>query len=127
MASELTTCTKLALQKGGYYDNLIVVDSLGVMLRVSGAKKLHGIGLFWGYNLFLNQQIKVSLVTDGAPVTIPIAEVKKYVLNSFARWHGWSSRGDFDELEASIEKAASISEIITQLNSTASIQRKPFN
>lgn len=115
-AHELTTCSKLALRKGGYYENLLVVDSAGVGLRIKGAEKLHGVGPFWGYNIFLNRRIKVRPHIDGAPMQVSLTEVKRYVLDSFQRWHGWSTRGDFEELKASVEAATSIPEIIERLS-----------
>ena len=60
----LTTCTKVAL-KNGYFDDLLIVDANGVGYQVKGARKLHGVGPFFGYNIFLNQRIKVELLTDG--------------------------------------------------------------
>jgi hypothetical protein len=89
-ADALTTCSKLALRKGGYYDNLLVVDSAGVGLRIKGAEKVRGVGPFWGYNIFLNQRVKVRPHIDGAPIQASLAKVKRYVLDSFDRWHGWS-------------------------------------
>ena len=112
----LTTCSRPALRKGGYYSNLFLVDSAGTGLRVTGAEKLHGVGPFWGYNIFLNRRIRVRLNIDNVSIMVRLAEVKQRVLNSFEQWHGWSSRGDFDNLKASIEKATSIPEIITRLS-----------
>ena len=110
----LTTTTKAGL-KNGLFDNLLMVDSQGMGIRVKNAKKLYGVGPFWGYNIFLNQRIKVELVFEGEPFHISVDEVRKYVLMSFERWHGWVTRGDFKELVSSIHKAQSIREIIELL------------
>lgn len=112
----LLTCSRLALRKGGFYENLLVVDSSGIGMQIKGAEKVHGIGLFWGYNIFLNQKIRIKLRTDNGLVKLSLADVKQRVFRSFERWHGWSSRGDFDQLKASIERAASIREIISLLS-----------
>jgi hypothetical protein len=115
-ADALTTCSNLALRKGGYYENLLVVDSAGVGLRIKGTEKVRGVGPFWGYNIFLNQRVKVRPHIDGAPIQASLAEVKRYVLDSFDRWHGWSTRGDFEELKTSVKAATSIPEIIERLS-----------
>lgn len=115
-ADALTTCSKLALRKGGYYEDLLVVDSAGVGLRIKGAEKIHGVGLFWGYNIFLNQRIKVRPHIEGPPMQVSLTEVKRHVLGSFDRWHGWSTRGDFAELKSSVEAATSIPEIIDRIS-----------
>ena len=57
---ELTTCNKLGL-KNGWYRGMTVVDSKGTGIKIKDAHKLHGVGLFWGYNVFLNQRIKLAL------------------------------------------------------------------
>ena len=103
---------------------LSIVDSKGVRLNISGAKKLRGVGFLWGYNIFLNQRIKVELLTKEAPAQASITEVKELVLNSFRRWHGWATRGDFDELRDAIKNASSIPEIIALLQSR-DVTRKP--
>jgi hypothetical protein len=113
-SDSLTTCSKTAL-RNGYFENLLIIDSKGVALRITGAKKLHGVGLFSGYNLFLNQRIKVELVSNGEAVQISTPELKQKVLNSFRNRHGWSSRGDFESLRNSIVNASSITEIITMV------------
>ncbi len=113
---ELTTCSKLALSKGGYFENLLLVDSAGTGLRVRGANKLHGVGLFFGYNIFLNQRIKVQLHIDGEPIQVSLTEVKDYVFDSFKHRRAWRTRGDFAELRSEVQNAASIPEIIELLS-----------
>jgi hypothetical protein len=114
---EALTTTKKAGVKNGMFRDLLVVDSQGKCLRVKNAHKLHGVGLFWGYNIFMNQRIKVELELSGEPFNISLEEIKRMMFESFQRWHGWRSRGDFDELKASIEKAKSVSEIMERLSS----------
>ena len=112
---DLTTCSKVGL-RNGYFDNLLLVDSSGRGVRVKGAKKLHGIGPFWGYNMFLNQTIKVELIVAGEPFKVSLEEVKERVLDSFKKWHGWEARGDFEELRERITNAKTIPEIIRLLS-----------
>jgi hypothetical protein len=114
-ANVLTTCSKTALRRGGFFEDLRVVDSNGTALKIKGARKLHGVGLFWGYNFFLNQRIKVSLLVDGPPGRMSLLEVKERVFDSFERRGGWSSRGDFEELKQNVKSATTISDLITLL------------
>ena len=108
---ELTICSKTALKKGGYYEKMVLVDSKGTALNINGAKKINGVGAFWGYNIFLNQRIKVQLQIKDS-FHIQLDETKRLVLDSFEKWHGWKTREDFSELKSSITNAESISEII---------------
>jgi hypothetical protein len=110
----LTTATKVGLKKGSF-DNMLIVGSDGKAVKIRNARKLHGIGPFWGYNIFLNQKIKVELVKDGDIFDISIDDVRNRVLQSFKKWHGWAARGDFRELKREIERTQTISEIINLL------------
>ncbi len=112
---DLTTCTKVALKKG-FFDDMLIVEASGKAYKVTGAKKLHSVGPFGGYNVFLNQKIKVELLFEGNPFQITADEVKRRVLLSFKKRHGWSTRGDFEELQDSIKNAQSILEIIQLLS-----------
>ncbi len=67
---------------------MLIVEASGKAYKVTSAKKLHGVGPFWGYNIFLNQKIKVELLFEGKPFQITADEVKKRVLLSFKKWHG---------------------------------------
>ncbi len=107
----LTTCTRVALHNG-YFSKLWFVDSTQRKFSVKGAKKLHGVGPFWGYNIFFNQRIKVELVFEGEPHHVSLDEVKEAVFKSFRTWHGWSSADDFDELQSKVKNANSLREII---------------
>ena len=110
----LTTSNKLGLRRA-WYKGLLVIDTHGTTCKVRDAKKLHGVGWFGGYNLFLNQRIKVELVFEGPPFQMSVEEVRQRVLDSFKRWSGWKTRDDFDELKAAIEHAPSIPEVIRLL------------
>lgn len=112
---DLTTCTKVALKKG-FLDDMLIVEASGKAYKVTGVKKLHGVGPFGGYNIFLNQKIKIELLFEGKPFQITADEVKKRVLLSFKKRHAWSTRGDFEELQDSIKNAQSILEIIQLLS-----------
>jgi hypothetical protein len=104
------------LRKGGWYDDLLVVDHTGLALRVKGAEKLHGVGLFRGYNIFLNQRIKMKLHVAGPRIQVSLEEVKDKIFESFRISHGWATRADYQELKANVRNASSIAEIIERLS-----------
>lgn len=108
---ELTQANKRAL-KNGWFDGLLVIGSNLIAIRMRGARKLHGIGRMRGYNVFLEQRIRVALEPGQPPTEMVLADVKKLVRESFRQWHGWSSRGDFEELQSAVEQAQSADEII---------------
>lgn len=60
-SDEITICSKVAL-KNGFYRNLRIVDSEGYEVKVIDAYKIGTVGLFYGYNIFLNQKLKVELI-----------------------------------------------------------------
>ncbi|QSA95833.1 hypothetical protein [Methylococcus sp. EFPC2] len=110
----LTTTTTAGL-KNGLFDNILLVDSNGVSYHIVGAKKLHGVGPFWGFNIFLNQRIRVEPVFDGEPAEMSLDEVRKRIFSSFKSKHGWETRGDIVELKKAINSAANFSELIEAL------------
>ncbi|MFA5262758.1 MAG: hypothetical protein WC378_02965 [Opitutaceae bacterium] len=107
----LTSTTAAAL-RGGLFTKLRVIDSIGVEYVVSSAKKLKGIGPFFGYNLFLNQRIRVALDLEPTGKVFSSDEVRALVLKDFRGWHGWESRDDFDQLKQGVASAASVGEIL---------------
>jgi hypothetical protein len=107
----ITECSSYALKRG-FFSGLLLVDSTGRAVRVKGAKKLHGIGPFWGYNIFLNQRIKIELIPDGAPYITTVNELRKLILDAFRGKQEWSARSDFDELTHRAERAESIEQLV---------------
>src|SRR3712207_3519548 len=73
----LTTTT--AGLRNGFFDDLLVIDSAGVGLRVKTAKKKHSVGWFLGFNIFLNQRIRVDLVLEGEPFNVSVVELRQIV------------------------------------------------
>lgn len=113
----LTKTTSAAL-RGGLFDGLRMIDSTGKEAIVESARKICGVGLFWGFNVFLNQRIRVALSMRDTGRTFSPDEVRAMVLRDFRTWHGWQSRGDFEVLKKAIERAESTSEILHLLVST---------
>jgi len=111
---DITTTNVLGLKKG-YYNKLTIIDSAGYCFRVRSAEKLHGIGFLHGYNIFLNQRIRVKLSFEGEPFSIPFEEVRVLVLKVMQtppEMHFGDTRGDYEELLEDVKKAQSIREII---------------
>ena len=109
-AAHLTRNTAVGL-KEGYYDGLRIVDSRGKWFKVRTARKLHGIGRFGGYNLFLNQRIRVSLDLEDEHRDASVEDVKGIVLSNFNDWQGWRSRGDLDVLVRRVQEANSLPQL----------------
>lgn len=112
--SQLTQCTKTAL-KNEWYRGMTVIDCRGTGIKIKDAHKLRGVGLFWGYNVFLNQRIRVELKPLGDPFIVSVGEARDMVLRSFRTWHGWQSRGDVEDLQDKVEKAETIPDLINLL------------
>jgi hypothetical protein len=104
---DLTLANKLGLRRG-FFNDLKIVDSKGVLYHVAGASKICGVGLFWGYDLFLSQRIRVALHFSGEPRTISVEDIKDMIRKC---GRGWSLRQDREELWTSVLEADSVSEI----------------
>ena len=113
---ESLTTTTMAGLKNGMFTELLIIDLNGCGYKVKAARKLHGVGLLWGYNIFLNQRIKVELQYEDGFRDVPLYEIKDLVFRSFRKWHGWSTQGDFKELQADVINAISIAQIINILS-----------
>lgn len=109
---ELTTATKGGV-KGGWYDGLLIVGANSVAIKAKGGKKLHGVGRFWGYDVFLDQRIRVGLEFNGSPFEISLDAVKNEVHRSLTKEYDfWSSGGSVPRLRAQVNQAESVVEII---------------
>lgn len=93
------------------FDDLLIIDSQGSGYRVRGADKLHGVGPFWGYNIFLNQRLRVQLNFTEGPISFSLDDVKGLVERSFRHWNGWASRGDLKDLRNRVSSATSFKEL----------------
>lgn len=114
-AAVITLCTRAAL-KAGWYHGLIVVGSNGTAVRIKSARKLHGVGFLWGFNVFLNQRIRVEIEADGEPFTISFEELRRMIRGCIHSWHLWSARPDFPEFRARLLGATTIREILQTLS-----------
>lgn len=111
----LTTCSSIAL-KHGYYRGMIIIDSAGRCFFVENATKLHGVGPFRGYNIFLNQTIRVALVFDEHRTEqMKTADVRAKVLDRMGPNSDWATRGDYEELTMRVRDAMTVREMIDLL------------
>ena len=113
-AAHLTLNTAVGL-RDGFYDGFRIVDSDGRWSRVRSAMKIAGVGRFWGYNVFLNQRIRVRLDLENERKQASADEVRAMVLDEFDTWPGWESRGDYFDLRRDIESAKTIHELLARL------------
>ena len=107
----LTTYTTRGLKRG-HFNELRLVDSRSKWYRVRSAYKVHGVGRFWGYNLFFNQWIRVGLDLEDERREANLDEVKAIVLKDLDSWDGWKTRGDFDVLVRRVEGARTIPDLL---------------
>ena len=110
---DLTETTTAGL-KNGLYKNRLIIDSKGMGVETKGASKLYGIGLFRGWNMFLNQRIRVDLQFRGKPFSVNVDEVRLKIFNLIKRCN-WKPVKDFKGLEKKISNAKSMGEIIQLL------------
>lgn len=107
---ELTTCSKTALSNG-FFSGLLLIDSDGLSVKVKSATKSHGVGFLWGYNIFLNQKIKVSLLLEDNAQCIDFGEVKAKVIKAIRTSHAWGGGSDVRDVALALERASNVSDI----------------
>ena|SRR5688500_11339524 len=118
-AAGLTTCTKTALSNG-YFDDLRVVDANGIAHHVRRAEKIGGIGLMRGFNVFLNQRIRVRLFEEPTVEQWSVDEVRARLLQSFGSWSGWSATGDFDERRQALSRTTTLAALVAEVKKALS-------
>jgi hypothetical protein len=110
-SSSVVTANRTALKKG-YLNDLLLVDSDGRAIKIESATKLHGVGPFFGFNIFFQRRIKVELKFKDAPFAVSPDEVRNWVFKSWKEFPIDESAGNFDERKSRIEAASSVAEII---------------
>ena len=92
---------------------MLVVDYTGLAIRVCGAEKVSNVGLFWGYNIFGGQAIKVKFREEGELFQIEIQEVKDVLCNILnVDDEIWDAGGTRDLFIKRLKSAKKISDII---------------
>jgi hypothetical protein len=124
-ADDLEISTRLAL-KSKAHRGLRIIDDSGRELLVRDAVKTGHVGRFGGWNIFLTQWIRVRLVCEEVAGHRSVDQVRSMVLAYFSRWHGWSSAGNYQDVQRAVERAASIGEIVNALRDPSPHKWPPF-
>lgn len=103
----LTKTTNYVL-KGGYFNNLLLIDCTGKSWIIKEATKLNSIGLFWGYNVFLEQNIRVKFKYKENKKIYNLLDVKKLILDKIYRDRYFGNQGEFDEIVSTVNQSESI-------------------
>lgn len=111
----LTRTTSAGLANG-LFNNLQIVDSVGILYFVTAATKLKGIGPFWGYNIFLNQNIRLNLVLSTETKELTLPDLQRKVIAAINKERDfWSSGGNIGEVRKLVYDATSIADLIQKL------------
>jgi hypothetical protein len=114
-SNELTQCNKRAL-KNGFFKNLLIVDCSGTSFKVKDATKIGTVGLFWGYDFFLDQKIRVAINFHHETETILLESFKDKILKIFKKdEYFWNSDGELEERTSFVQNANTHGEIIKRL------------
>lgn len=113
---DILICTKTAL-KNGFYRKMSIVDSAGVQYSIKDAKKIKGFGMFFGYNIFLNQRIEVELVFDKQEyVKINLERLKEKVTERLQKGDFWDVGDNLKNVLKKIRSEHSIKDLIVYLS-----------
>lgn len=108
--------TTVAGLNNGIYKNITVIDSSGKVFKVKNARKLHGVGIFGGYNIFLNQKIKVCIEFESETGDLSLDDFKDKIWEQIKKEeHFWSSAWNMNELKAEIDKAEKYEDVMELL------------
>lgn len=112
---DIETCSKTAL-KNGFYNGLRIIDADGIGYMITGAGKVGPVGPLWGYNIFLNQKLRVELYVEKASDVVSLDSLKMQILNAVNYNRPfWDSDGTINEKIDFINRATSHFEIIDKL------------
>ena len=114
---EITTCNKSSFTSG-FFNNLYIVDSAGFSYEVKEARRVGTVGIFWGYNIFLNQKLKVDLILKNKSNNpVDLNSFKEHIINSFTKdEYFWNSDGDLKERIDFLKNSTSFMQIIKNLS-----------
>lgn len=116
---ETLTLTSSIGVKNGRYKEMLIVDGHGTSFRIKDARKLHGVGWFWGFHPFYGQRIRVEFIIESGPTLMSVEEVRELVFRSFRRYSGWNTMYDHKEQREKVKNATAVGEIISALKCDA--------
>lgn len=77
---------------------------------------MKGIGPFWGYNIFLNQNIRLKLVLSVETLELTLPDVKNKVVTAINKERDfWSSGGNINQIRKLVIDSPSIADLIQKL------------
>lgn len=109
------TVTWTSLIKSGWFDGLQIIDSRERGFQVTNMTVKGGVGPLWGWSRpMAGRRVRVELsIRRAADVTLDA--IKQKLQGLLRGWHGWQSRGDYDELEAMVRDATSLRQLLEGL------------
>jgi hypothetical protein len=102
----------------GWYSNLFVLDSANYGVSIIDAKKLHGIGFFWGWNLLGGQRIKLEYTFANDRRKYSMKEIRHRILNCFKDARVWRDLDNLDEFKRHVTRATSIDDLMQILRAS---------
>jgi hypothetical protein len=113
---ELTTCSVKSWKKG-YFNNLIIIDSMGFSNIVEKAVKVGYANAFFGLSLLYGQRIKVKLIFKNGDKTYDIDNFKTLIIKKIIKdKYFWNSGGNYDDIIKEINDKHNIKDIIVNLS-----------
>lgn len=113
--TSLISTTRAGLRHG-MFDRLLIVDRTGMSQLIRTARKVSAIGPMRGYNVFLNQNIRVELIPDGGSFQSSVDEVRDRVIRGFSAMDDrWIGRDDYYQMRRNVMHADTVDVIISAL------------
>lgn len=103
----LTTCGEAGL-KGGFFNDLVLLDSGGYQYEVKGARKLGPVGPFGGFRLLRTPKIKIDLDL-ATPEKLSLEQAKQWVSSKISDSQGI----DADATRAKILQAQTCADLVS--------------
>jgi len=112
----LTKCFNRALANG-YFENLFIIDSNCLGIEVMNAEKIGTVGGLWGYDIFLDQTIRVKLLLNNTVEQLSLDEVKNKILSTINENRSfWSSGESVAIIQSKITSARNMLDLINILS-----------
>lgn len=106
-----TRCYQSAL-KSGYFDDLYVLDSMGILRKVQGAEKVGTVGSFGGITWSLQKWIRVKMNYDNGK-KITLSESQEFLCSVIDRDPDhWESMTSIDEIKEMVRATKNHQELI---------------
>jgi len=113
---DIEICSKIAL-KNGFYEGMRIIDADGIEYKIKDAAKVRTVGPLWGYNIFLNQKLRVKLYLGKAGDVVSLDSLKMQILKIMkSDMDFWDSDGMIEKKINFINNASSYFEIIKSLS-----------